>query len=101
MRLLSDAALVIGVEALRELNLPRIPAVPLSRLISTDQHDSVLVGVEGEQESHAAIDSRLLELANSRSVDHIDVRTPKGRPAVDDPRDRTANLRVALRVQRS
>ncbi|MGB9183959.1 MAG: hypothetical protein WCB67_07825, partial [Solirubrobacteraceae bacterium] len=61
-RLLSDAALVIGVKTFGELDLPRVPPVPLARLVASDEHDRVAVGVEREQNPHAAIDPYLLEL---------------------------------------
>lgn len=96
-RLLSDAALVVGVEAFRARDVLRIPAVPLSRLITAEQHDSVLVGVEREQHPYAAIDPRLLQLAETRTMDDVDVRSAERRASGDDPVDRGSELDSPLR----
>ena len=64
---------MIQVEALRELNLARVPPVPLAGLVTADQHDSVPVGVEREQDSGAAVDPGLLQLVQARPLDDVDV----------------------------
>jgi hypothetical protein len=90
---------MIGVQPFGELDVPWIPAIPLSRLVATDQHDNVPIGVEGEQHSLAAINPRLLELAHAGSVDDVDVRAPLCGAAGDDLSDRAPDLFLALRVQ--
>jgi hypothetical protein len=78
---------VLEVEAFRELDPLRVPAVPLPGLVAADQHDRAAVGVEGEQDPCAAVDARLLELAYAGSVDHVDVWPADRRTGGDDSGD--------------
>ncbi|HEX8975072.1 MAG TPA: hypothetical protein VF781_01060 [Solirubrobacteraceae bacterium] len=66
---------MIGVETFRQRDLLRVPAVPRARLIAADQHDSVLIGIEGEQQAYTTIHARLLQLVDAGAVNDIDVRT--------------------------
>jgi hypothetical protein len=56
---------VLVVEALREPDLLRVPAIPLPGLVATDQHDRASVRVKGEQDAHASVDARLLQFADA------------------------------------
>jgi hypothetical protein len=90
---------MVGVEAFRLPDVLRIPAIPLSRLVTAEQHDSVLVGVEREQHSRAPVNPGLLELVDAGAVDHIDVWSPRRGTALDDPLDGTIDLLLAVRRQ--
>jgi hypothetical protein len=90
---------MIGVEPFGELDIPGVPTIPLPGLVATDQHDNVLIRVEGEQHSLTAINPRLLELAHTRSVEDVDVGAPLCRTACDDPSDRALDLFLTLRIQ--
>jgi hypothetical protein len=75
LRPLSDAALVIRVQAFGESDLPWVPAVPLSALVAADEHDSLSVAVEGKQDpdaaAHAHFLQRLAATAKNRRSDGI------------------------------
>jgi hypothetical protein len=90
---------MIQVEAFRQLNFVRVPPVPLAGLVTADQHDSVPVRVEREQDSGATVDPRFLQLVQPRPMNDVDVRPAERRAEPGDPGNRARDLRPQLAIQ--
>jgi hypothetical protein len=90
---------MICIELLCTADVLVVPAIPLSRLVSPDQHDEVAAGVEREQDSDPAIDPRLLEFVQARVVYDVGMRPAYRRTPGQNSLDRGIDLRPALQVK--
>jgi hypothetical protein len=91
---------VFRIELLCSTDVLVVPAIPRSRLISAQQHDEVPAGIEREQNPNAPINSRLLELVQTRAVYDVSKRPPHRGTTGQDPLDPGVHLRPAFRVKR-
>lgn len=90
---------MIQVEAFRELNLVRVPPVPFAGLVTADQHDSVPVGVEREQDSGATVNPRFLQLVQARPVNDVDVWPAERGAEAGDAGNRARDFRPQLAIE--